>query len=59
MCKFERNLNKIYSASGIVLLILVIITMSSCSSSKIYNVGTGEELTFERYINCENCDEID
>ena len=57
MCKFERNLNKIYSASGIVLLILVIIAMSSCSSSKIYNVGTGEELT--GYIDCENCDEID
>ena len=59
MCKFEKNLNRIYTISGIVLVIIVIMAMSSCSSSKMYNVGTGEELTFELHIDCENCDEID
>ena len=57
MCKFEKNLNRIYTISGIVLVIIIIMAMSSCSFSKIYNVGTGEELT--GYIDCENCDEID
>jgi hypothetical protein len=57
MCKLEKNLNKIGVIIGIMMIIIVIMAMTSCSSSKIYNVGTGEELT--RYINCENCDEID
>ena len=56
MCRFERNLNRVYTISGIVLIIIVIMAMSSCSN-KVYNVGTGEELT--GYIDCENCDEID
>tara|TARA_R100000700_G_C3079479_1_gene85864 strand:+ start:117 stop:350 length:234 start_codon:yes stop_codon:yes gene_type:complete len=31
MCKFERTLNKIYIISGIVLLIIVIMSASSCT----------------------------
>ena len=56
MCRLEKNINRVYTISGIVLIIIVIMAMSSCSN-KVYNVGTGEELT--RYTNCENCDEID
>ena len=31
MCKFEKNLNRIYTISGIVLVIIIIMAMSSCS----------------------------
>jgi hypothetical protein len=34
MCKLEKNLNRIYTLSGIILLIFVIMAMSSCSSTK-------------------------
>ena len=34
MCKFEKNLNRIYTISGIILIIVVIMAMSSCGSSK-------------------------
>ena len=34
MCKFERNLNRIYTISGLILLVVVIMAMTSCSSSK-------------------------
>ena len=34
MCKFEKNLNRIYSISGIILLIVVIMAMTSCGSAK-------------------------
>ena len=57
MCKFEKNLNRIYTISGIILLIVVIMAMSSCSSSANC---IGSEWANERpVINCENCDEID
>ena len=35
MCKFEKNLNRIYSISGIILLIVVIMAMTSCGSSNL------------------------
>ena len=54
MCRFEKNLNKIYTISGIVLIIIIIMAMSSCSSGKmLYTPGDSA------YIECENCDEID
>jgi len=57
MCKFEKNLNRIYTVSGIILLIVIIMAMSSCSSS-VNCIGS--EWADERpVIDCENCDEID
>jgi hypothetical protein len=64
MCKFEKNLNRIYSISGIILLIIVIMSMSSCGNVKqikkccektVQEVYIYEEI----YVECENCDEID
>ena len=37
MCRFEKNLNRIYSISGIILIIVVIMAMTSCGSSKQCN----------------------
>ena len=34
MCKFEKNLNRIYTISGIILIIVVIMAMSSCGINK-------------------------
>ena len=34
MCRFERNLNRVYTISGIILIIVVIMAMSSCGSTK-------------------------
>ena len=45
MCRFEKNLNKIYTISGIVLIIIIIMAMSSCGSSKVFHIGTGSELS--------------
>ena len=35
MCKFEKNLNRIYSISGIILLIVVIMAMTSCGVNQL------------------------
>ena len=35
MCKFEKNLNRIYTISGIILLIVVIMSMSSCGTGQL------------------------
>ena len=35
MCRFEKNLNRIYNISGIILLIVVIMAMTSCGSSNL------------------------
>ena len=68
MCKFERTLNKIYLISGFILLIIVIMCMTSCSSSNYVtscpayaNVETHQQLQAmsSDSSNCENCDEID
>ena len=34
MCKFERNINRIYTLSGIILAIIVIMAMTSCGLTK-------------------------
>ncbi len=34
MCKFERNLNRVYALSGILILIFVLMSITSCGSSK-------------------------
>ena len=34
MCKLEKNLNRIGSIIGIILLITIIMAMSSCGTSK-------------------------
>ena len=34
MCRFERNINRIYTLGGIILLIIVVMAMSSCGTSK-------------------------
>ena len=58
MCKFERNVNRIYTLGGVILLIIVIMAMSSCSSST-HCVGSEWVVNERPVINCENCDEID
>ena len=35
MCKFEKNLNRVYTLSGIILLIIVVMAISSCGSNKL------------------------
>ena len=34
MCRFERNVNRIYTLSGILLIIIVIMAMSSCGVNR-------------------------
>jgi hypothetical protein len=41
----EKIVNTVYVTGGIVLLMVVIMAMSSCGSSKEYHVGTGQELS--------------
>ena len=40
----ERIINIVYITGGIVLLMVVIMAMSSCGSSKQFHIGTGNEL---------------
>ena len=35
MCRFERNLNRIYTLSGIILLVIIIMAMTSCGTSNL------------------------
>jgi len=41
----EKIVNTVYVTGGIVLLMVVIMAMSSCGSSKEYHIGTGQELS--------------
>ena len=41
----ERIVNTVYITSGLVLLTVVIMAMSSCGSSKVFHIGTGSELS--------------
>ena len=41
----EKVVERVYIAGGLVLLMVVIMAMSSCGSSKEYHVGTGQELS--------------
>ena len=64
MCKFEKNLNRIYTLSGVILIIIVIMAMSSCVSTKQTKKcceKTAQEIYIYEglYVDCENCDEID
>ena len=65
MCRFEKNLNRIYTISGIILLVLLIMSMNSCVSSGYYKGCDGKKKFktemnyYQPHIECENCDEID
>ena len=41
----EKVVNTVYITGGIVLITIVIMAMSSCGSSKMYHIGTGNELS--------------
>ncbi len=64
MCRFERNLNRIYSLSGIILLIFLIIgMMSSCTEDRKcyrYEDNEGRNITYNCYYGdielCGNCE---
>ena len=34
MCKFERNLNRVYTLSGIIILIFVLLSVTSCGVNR-------------------------
>ncbi len=64
MCKFEKNLNRVYTLSGIILLIIVVMAISSCGSNKLNCNKTKfkhnmSQWYYQPHIDCENCDEID
>ncbi len=63
MCKFEKNLNRIYTVSGILILIIIVMAMTSCGSSKQCNKTKFhhdmKQWYYQPHIECENCDEID
>tara|TARA_R100001530_G_scaffold23708_1_gene19330 strand:- start:186 stop:347 length:162 start_codon:yes stop_codon:yes gene_type:complete len=41
----EKVVEKVYIIGGVILITIVIMAMSSCGSSKMYHVGTGQELS--------------
>ena len=41
----EKVVNGVYIIGGIVLVMTVIMVMSSCSTTKMYDIGTGNELS--------------
>ena len=41
----EKVVNTVYVTGGVVLAMVVIMAMSSCGSSKMYHIGTGNELS--------------
>ena len=45
MSKMEKIINGVYITGGIVLLMVVVMAMSSCGSSKQFHIGTGNELS--------------
>jgi len=45
MCKLEKIINGIYIIGGIALVMVIIMSMSSCGSSKQFHIGTGSELS--------------
>ncbi len=44
MSKLEKNVNRVYTLSGLVLLIIVIMSVTSCGMSQQYHIGTGYPL---------------
>ncbi len=68
MCKFERNLNRIYVVSGIILLLMVLMCATSCTTSSFVtscpaysNIEPHQTIQaiYNSQVDCENCDEID
>ena len=45
MNKMEKVVEKVYIIGGVILITIVIMAMSSCGSSKMYHIGTGNELS--------------
>ena len=41
----EKVVNTVYITGGLVLVMTVIMAMSSCGSSKMYHIGSGNELS--------------
>ena len=41
----EKVVEKVYIIGGVILITIVIMAMSSCGSSKMYHIGTGNELS--------------
>ena len=41
----EKIVNTVYITGGLVLLTVVVMSISSCGSSKMYHIGTGNELS--------------
>ena len=41
----KKIVEKVYITGGLVILMTVIMAMSSCGSSKMYHIGTGNELS--------------
>ena len=53
MCKFEKNLNRIYTISGILILIMFFSNVQA-ESREIDSYSGATEM-----LDCMNCDEID
>ena len=41
----EKVVEKVYIIGGVILITIGIMAMSSCGSSKMYHIGTGNELS--------------
>ena len=41
----EKIVNTVYITGGLVLLTVVVMSMSSCGTTKMYDIGTGNELS--------------
>ena len=41
----EKIVNTVYITGGLVLLTVVVMSMSSCGTTKMYDIGTGKELS--------------
>jgi len=41
----EKIIDRVYVAGGLVLIMIVIIATSSCGTTKMYDIGTGKELS--------------
>ena len=44
----EKVVESVYITGGLVLALMVVMAMSSCSSGKMYHVGTNVELSKSR-----------
>jgi len=44
MKTFKRVVNGVYITGGLILVMIIVMCMSSCGSSKQFHIGTGNEL---------------